>query len=169
MKLDNVYINEQIPFYNVLVVNNEGEKLGFMPISEANEIADEIGLDLVLLSANPEKPVCKLMDYKKFKFDQTKKQKENRKKQKEITSKEIRLSLNIDEHDFNTKVKNAHKFIKQNHSVIVVIRLKGRENVFENKAIEVCSRFFENCNEVAKLTKPISSQNGCISFMMSPL
>lgn len=169
MKQDNTLINDQIKFDTVLVIGVGGEQLGTMSSKEANKIADEADLDLVLVSPNAKVPVCKIMDYNKFKFEQTKKAKAAKKNQKEIVVKEIQLSLNIEDHDFNTKVRNARKFLEQQNRVNVVLRLRGRENVFGDRAFAVANRFFEACEDIGKLSKPISREGNNVAFVMLPL
>ncbi len=169
MKQDSTLVNDQIKFDTVLVIGVEGEQLGTMTSKEANKVADEANLDLVLVSPNAKIPVCKIMDYNKFKFEQAKKAKEAKKKQKEVVVKEIQLSLNIEDHDFNTKVRNARKFLEQENRVNVVLRLRGRENVYGDRAFEVATRFFEACEDIAKLPKPIKREGNNVAFVMFPL
>lgn len=170
MRQENLFlINHQIQLKEVLVIDNDGKQMGVMSSESANEIANGQGLDLVLISPNGKVPVCKLMDYNKFKFEQAKKARLAKKNQKEITTKEIQLSLNIEEHDFKTKVKNARKFLGQKNRVNVVLRLRGRENVFNDRAIAVAERFFDECKDIAKLTKAITYENNNVVFVMSPL
>lgn len=169
MKQNDTLINDQITFETVLVIGENGEQLGVMSSDAANNIADEIGLDLVLVSPNGKTPVCKLMDYNKFKYEQTKKAKDAKKKQKEVVVKEIQLSLNIDEHDFQTKVRNARKFLLQKNRVHVILRLKGRENVFVERAFDVANRFFDACNDIAQLPKPINKEGNNVAFIMFPI
>lgn len=169
MKQENTLINDQIKFDAVLVIGVNGEQLGTMSSKEANKIADEADLDLVLVSPNAKTPVCKIMDYNKFKFEQTKKAKAAKKNQKEVVVKEIQLSLNIEDHDFNTKVRNARKFLEQQNRVNVVLRLRGRENVYGDRAFALATRFFEACEDIAKLNKPIAREGNNVAFIMFPL
>ena len=169
MKQDNTLINDQIKFDTVLVIGVNGEQLGNMSSKEANNVADEANLDLVLVSPNAKTPVCKIMDYNKFKFEQTKRAKAAKKNQKEVVVKEIQLSLNIEDHDFNTKVRNARKFLEQQNRVNVVLRLRGRENAFGDRAFAVANRFFEACEDIAKLSKPIAREGNNVAFVMFPL
>ena len=120
-------INEDIRDREVRVVTDGGEQLGIMSAKEALKKAEERNLDLVKISPNAKPPVCKIMDYGKYRFEQSKREKENRKNQRVIEIKEIRLSLNIDTHDFETKVNHAHKFLKAGNKVKVSIRFRGRE------------------------------------------
>jgi len=120
-------INEEIRDKEVRLVGPEGEQLGIFPLADATRIATERNLDLVKIAPQAKPPVCKVMDYGKFRFEQAKREKEARKNQKIIELKEIRLSLNIDTHDFNTKLKNAIKFLQAGNKVKVSIRFRGRE------------------------------------------
>ena len=137
-KNNDLLCNEQIKNSQVLVIGPNGEQLGIKDIKDALTLANYAGFDLVLISPNAKPQVCKIMDYNKFKFEQTKKAKAAKKNQKEIVVKEIQLSLNIEDHDFNTKVRNARKFLEQQNPVNVALRLRGRENVFGDRAFAGC-------------------------------
>ena len=141
-------INEDIRDREVRVVTDGGEQLGIMSAKEALRKAEERNLDLVKIYPNAKPPVCKIMDYGKYRFEQSKREKENRKNQRVIEIKEIRLSLNIDTHDFETKVNHAHKFLKAGNKVTFSIRCRGREmahpqigEVSMNRAAEACEEF----------------------------
>ena len=136
-------VNDQIEFSKVQVVNSNGEKVGLLPIKKAIELAEEEGLDLVLVSPNPSNPVCKILDYSKYKFEMNKKAKESKKKQKVIEIKEVRLSPNIDKHDLETKAKNASKFIDAGNKVKVTMRFRGRELNFIEQGKEIMNSFKE--------------------------
>lgn len=120
-------INEQIRAKEVQVIDNEGNKIGPIPIHEALDMAYDKKLDLVLVAPNAQPQVCKLMNYGKYKFEQAKREKEAKKKQKTFEVKEIRITPNIEEHDFAFKVKNAKKFIEEGNKVKVTVRFRGRE------------------------------------------
>ena len=120
-------INEEIRDSEIRLISATGEQLGIMSAAQAQHIADEQGLDLVKISPQAKPPVCKLMDYGKFRFEQGKREKEARKNQHIVETKEIRLSLNIDTHDFETKLNHAKKFIAGGNKVKVSIRFRGRE------------------------------------------
>ena len=120
-------INEKIREKEVRVVTEAGEQLGIMPIAEARAKAEEAGVDLVMIAPNAKPPVCRIIDYGKFKYEQTRKEKEARKKQKTIEIKEIRMSPNIDKNDLNTKVSAARKFLQKGDRVKVTLRFRGRE------------------------------------------
>ena len=134
-------VNEEIEFSKVQVVDSNGQKIGLMPTEKAIELAEEEGLDLVLVSPNPANPVCKILDYSKYKFEMNKKAKESKKKQKVIEVKEVRLSPNIDKHDLEVKAKNTNKFIDAGNKVKVTMRVRGRELNFIEQVKEIMSNF----------------------------
>lgn len=136
-------INEEIRFSQVNVISDDGEKLGKMPTKEAIELAYNKGIDLVLVSPNQDNPVCKMLDYSKYKFEMAKKAKEAKKKQKVIEIKEVRLSPNIDKHDLEVKAKNANKFLEAGNKVKVSMRFRGRELNFINQGKEIMDSFNE--------------------------
>ena len=146
-------INEQIRFREVQVIDNEGNKLGKMSTHDAINLAMEKNLDLVLVSSNPENPVCKLMDYGKYKFEQAKREKESKKKQKTFELKELRVTPNIEEHDFNFKVKNAKKFLADGNKVKITVRFRGRELNYVKLGEQVLNKFAEELSEEATLEK----------------
>ena len=134
-------INEEIRDKEVRLIGDDGEQLGILPIQQAQDIAVEKGMDLVKIAPQAKPPVCKIMDYGKFRFEQQKREKEARKNQKIVDIKEIRLSLNIDTNDFNTKVAQAAKFLAKGDKVKVSIRFRGREMAHTNLGLEVHKRF----------------------------
>jgi translation initiation factor IF-3 len=136
-------INEEIRDKEVRLVGPGGEQLGIMSLSDAMRIATEKNLDLVRIAPQATPPVCRVMDYGKHKFEQAKREKEARKNQKVIELKEIRLSLNIDTHDFNTKLKNALKFLDAGNKLKVSIRFRGREMAHPEIGTELMKRFVE--------------------------
>lgn len=137
------------------MIGQNGDQLGIKTRQEALEIATKANLDLVLVAANAKPPVCRIMDYGKFRFEQQKKEKEARKNQKIISLKEVRLSPTIDEHDFNTKLRNAIKFLEKGDKVKASIRFKGRAITHKEIGQRVLDRFSEACAEVATVeTKP---------------
>lgn len=140
-------VNENIEFSKVQVVDSNGQKIGLMPTDKAIELAREEGLDLVLVSPNPSNPVCKILDYSKYKFEMNKKAKESKKKQKVIEVKEVRISPNIDRHDLEVKAKNANKFIDAGNKVKVTMRFRGRELNFVEQGKEIMSTFRELITE----------------------
>lgn len=126
-------INEQIRDKEVRVVGADGEQLGILPIKEAQRLANEKSMDLVKVAPQAKPPVCKIMDYGKYRFDAAKKEKEARKKQKTISVKEVRLSASIEKHDFETKMRNAEKFLKAGDKVKISVVFRGREMMHTHK------------------------------------
>ena len=139
-------INRQIKAKEVQLIGEDGEKFGVIPFEEAIEKAEEKGLDLVLVSPNANPMVCKIMNYGKYKFEQAKKEKEAKKKQKVLEVKEIRVTPNIEEHDFGFKAKNIRKFLEDGNKVRITVRFRGRE-VNNSKAGEVVLEKFINALE----------------------
>ena len=125
--ISDLMINEQIRDREVRLIGQDGEQLGIMSAREAQKIALEAELDLVKIAPTAKPPVCKIIDYGKYKYEQTRKEKEAKKKQKTVDVKEVRLSPNIDTNDLNTKVNNAKKFIQKGNKVKVTLRFRGRE------------------------------------------
>ena len=146
-------INRQIKAREVQLIGENGEKLGVISFNEALEKAEEKNLDLVLVEQNPTPVVCKIMNYGKYKFEQAKKEKEAKKKQKVLEVKEIRVTPNIEEHDFGFKSKNARKFLQDGNKVKITVRFRGRE-VNNSKAGEmVLNKFIENLEDVSIVEK----------------
>ena len=132
--ISDLFINEQIRDREVRVIGENGEQLGVMPTRDAMKLAEEAGVDLVKIAPTAKPPVCKIVDYGKFKYEQTRKEKEARKKQKTVEIKEIRLSPNIDTNDLNTKVNAARKFITKGDRVKITLRFRGREMAHMNNS-----------------------------------
>ena len=149
-KVDNL-VNDAIEFETVLVISEAGEQLGEMSRNAALDLADERGLDLVCVAPNAKMPVCKIMDYSKFRYDQMKKAKEAKKNQKVISVKEIRLSPTIDVGDFNTKQRAAKKFLMDGDKVKVSCRFRGRMIEHAENTIPLFTKFAEGLAEVGKL------------------
>ncbi len=149
-------INEQIRAKEVQLIDDQGEKRGTVSLNEALDIAYERKLDLVLVAPNAEPPVCKIMNYGKYKFEQAKKEKEARKKQKTFEVKEIRITPNIEQHDFEFKAKNARKFIEDGNKVKIAVRFRGRELNYVKLGEEVLNKFIEDLSDVsAPEKKPV--------------
>lgn len=142
-------INEQIRASKVQIIDDEGKKVGPISLDEALEMAYDKKLDLVLVAPNAEVPVCKLMNYGKYKFEQTKREKEAKKKQKVLETKEIRITPNIEEHDFGFKTKNARKFIEDGNKVRVTVRFRGRELNYVKLGEDTLNKFIEELSDVA--------------------
>ena len=150
-KSNDLLCNEQIRVPQVLVIGPNGEQMGVKPIGDAQTIASYAGLDLVLISPNANPAVCKIMDYNKYKYERAKKAKEAKKKQQanNVELKEYRLSPDIDIGDFNTKLKNASKYLVKGHKVKLSIRFKGRQMLHTDRGADVMNRFAEACKEIA--------------------
>ena len=146
-------INGQIRAREVQLIGDEGEKLGVVSLKEALEIAEEKKLDLVLVAPNAEPPVCKIMNYGKYKFEQAKKEKEARKKQKVLETKEIRVTPNIEQHDFEFKSKNARKFLEDGNKVKITVKFRGRELNYVKLGEEALNKFVEDLSDIASLEK----------------
>ena len=146
-------INEQIRFREVQVIDEQGNKLEKMPLEKALDFAESKNLDLVLVSSNKDNPVCKLMNYGKYKFEQSKREKESKKKQKNFELKEIRVTPNIEEHDFNFKAKNARKFLQDGNKVKITVRFRGRELNYVKLGEEVLNKFIEELSEDSSVEK----------------
>ncbi len=142
-------INEQIRANEVQVIDEKGEKLGVLSLHEALDIAYERKLDLVLVAPNNNPKVCKIMNYGKYKFEQAKKEKEARKKQKTFEIKEIRITPNIDKHDFDFKAKNAKKFLEDGNKVKITVRFRGRELNYVKQGETVLNQFIEVLSDIA--------------------
>ncbi len=147
-------INEQIRDREVRLIGEDGEQKGIMSAKDAMKLAREANLDLVKISPNAKPPVCKIIDYGKYKYEQARKEKEAKKKQKVTDVKEIRLSPNIDQNDLNTKANQARKFISKGDKVKVVLRFRGREMAHMGTNKQILDTFFEKLEDVAIIEKP---------------
>ncbi|MGM8215564.1 translation initiation factor IF-3 [Bacillaceae bacterium W0354] len=160
-----INVNEGIRAKELRLIDVNGDQLGIKSRQEALEIAERANLDLVLVAPNAKPPVARIMDYGKYRFEQQKKEKEQRKKQKVINIKEVRLTPTIETHDFNTKLRNAHKFLNKGDKVKVSVRFRGRAITHKELGQQVLERFATECNEVASVeTKP--KMEGRNMFMM---
>ena len=160
-------LNEEIRFSEVQVISEDGQKLGVMKTKDSIELAYEKGLDLVLVSPNENNPVCKILDYSKFKFEMIKKAKEAKKKQKIAEIKEVRLSPNIDKHDLEVKAKNASKFISSGDKVKVSMRFRGRELNFVEQGKEIMNGFVDMVGE-CQIDKPAKVEGKNLVMFLSP-
>ena len=161
-------INEEIRDKEVRVIDSDGTMLGIMSIDKAMDLANERKLDLVNISPNAKPAVCKILDYGKYRFEMQKKEKEAKKNQKVIELKEIRLSLNIDTNDFNTKVNQAAKFLQQGHKVKVSIRFRGREMAHTSLGIDVEQRFAQALEGKAVVDKQPKLEGRSMMMFLSP-
>ena len=151
--ISELFINEQIRDKEVRVIGENGEQLGVMPSREALRLAEEAGLDLVKIAPTAKPPVCKIVDYGKFRYEQARKEKEARKKQKIIEIKEIRLSPNIDTNDLNTKMNAARKFISKGDKVKITLRFRGREMAHMANSKHILDDFAEALSDIASIEK----------------
>ncbi len=161
-------INEEIRDKEIRVISNEGEQLGIMSASEALKLAESKNLDLVKIAPAAKPPVCKIMDYGKFRFEKAKKEKEAKKNQKIIEIKEIRLSLNIDTHDFETKINHARKFIASGNKVKVSIRFRGREMAHSDLGLSTMQRCAEAMADCASVEKPAKLEGRQMLMFLAP-
>ena len=146
-------INGQIRAKEVQLISETGEKLGMVPLSRALDLAGEEKLDLVLVSPNSQIPVCKIMNYGKYKFEQSKKEKEAKKKQKVQETKELRITPNIEEHDFGFKAKNARKFLEDGNKVKITVRFRGRELNNVKMGEDVLNQFISELEDISVVEK----------------
>ena len=147
-------INEQIRDREVLLIGEHGEKLGIMSAKEAYKLALEADLDLVKIAPTAKPPVCKIIDYGKYRYELVRKEKEAKKKQKVIEIKEVRLSPNIDTNDLNTKTSAARKFLERGNKVKVTLRFRGREMAHMNQSKYILDEFAESLSDIAVIDKP---------------
>ena len=161
-------INEEIRDKEVRLVSADGEQLGIMTAQEALSKAEEANLDLVKISPNAVPPVCKLMDYGKFKFEQTKREKEAKKNQRVVEIKEVRMSPGIDVNDFNVKLRNAQKFLADGNRVKVSVRFRGREMAHTDIGRKLLDKFAEQCAEIANVDKGAKLEGRNMSMFLSP-
>jgi len=160
-------INEEIRDRQVRLVSASGEQLGIMSADEALAKAEEVSLDLVKISPNANPPVCKLMDYGKFKFEQTKREKEAKKNQHVVEIKEIRMSPSIDVNDFNVKLRNALKFLSEGDRVKVTVRFRGREMAHTEIGRDLLLKFAAQCAEAASMDKEPKLDGRHMSIFLS--
>ena len=166
--INDLMINEEIRDREVRVVDQNGEQLGVMSGRDALALAEERQLDLVKIAPQARPPVCKLMDYGKYRFEQSKKEREFRKNQKVITVKEVRLSATIEDHDVDVKFKNAVKFLKEGNKVKVTIRFRGRQITHSEIGRQVMTEFAERIKEYGTVDKPPQIEGRNMSMFISP-
>ncbi len=167
-KKDGPRVNEAIQSSSVRVVGAEGELLGVMSLDQALEQADAAGLDLVEVSPNAEPPVCKILDYGKFKYQAQKKANEARKKQKVMDVKEIKMRPGIDQHDYETKMKAVHKFLDEGDKVKVTIRFRGREFLHQQLGLQVLFKVRDEVEEKAKVEAIPKMEGRQMVMVLSP-
>ncbi len=161
-------INEEIRDREVRLIDEKGEQMGIVTNQAAQALAEERGLDLVKIAPQATPPVCKLMDYGKYRFELTKREKEQRKNQKIVELKEVRLSATIDLHDMEVKAKNCIKFLQNGDKVKVSIRFRGRQATHGEIGLEVMSTFFELVKEVAVIDRPAKQEGRNMYMILNP-
>ncbi len=164
-------INRQIRASQVLVIGPHGEQMGVKNLEDALTLAEYAGFDLVLISPNANPPVCKIMDYNKYKYEKNKKQKEAQKKQREnnLEMKEFRLSPVIDVHDFNTKLKNVSKYLEKGHKIKVTIRFKGRQMAHTEIGRDVLIKFANELEGKASVEQPPKMDGRSMFMLLAPI
>jgi translation initiation factor IF-3 len=160
-------INEQIRDREVRVISSDGEQLGIMSARDAYKLAQEQDLDLVKVSPNAKPPVCKIIDYGKYRYEMARKEKEAKKKQKTIEMKEIRLSPNIDSNDLNTKMNNARKFLAKGNKVKVTLRFRGREMAHIQSSKHILDGIAKSMEDVATVEKAPKQEGRSISMVLA--
>ena len=160
-------INEQIRDKEVRVIGEDGEQLGIMSSRDAQKLADEAGLDLVKIAPTAKPPVCKIVDYGKYRYEQARREKEAKKKQKTIEIKEIRLSPNIDTNDLNTKVNAAKKFITKGDKVKVTLRFRGREMAHMANSKHILDDFAQALTDIAVVEKPAKVEGRSMTMILA--
>ncbi|PKM52167.1 MAG: translation initiation factor IF-3 [Firmicutes bacterium HGW-Firmicutes-7] len=161
-------INEQIRDREVRLIDEDGNQLGIVSAKDAQKLAREKNLDLVKISPKAIPPVCKIIDYGKFRYEQAKKEKEARKKQNIITLKEVRLSPNIEEHDINTKKKQAEKFLGNGDKVKVSVRFRGREMAHTGVGRKILLEFAKGLEEISDIEKPPKMEGRSMTLFLNP-
>ena len=165
--ISDLMINEQIRDKEVRLIGADGEQLGIMSAKEAYMKATEAGLDLVKIAPKAQPPVCKIVDYGKYKYELTRKEKEAKKKQKTIEVKEVRMSPNIDVNDLNTKVNAARKFLQKGDKVKVSIRFRGREMAHAQDSKPILDEFAEKLTDVAVVDKPAKIEGRFMTMILA--
>ena len=160
-------INEQIRDREVRLIGPDGEQIGVVSSREAQKIADEAGLDLVKIAPNAKPPVCKVIDYGKYRYELARKEKDAKKKQKTVELKEIRLSPNIDTNDLNTKVNQARKFLSKGDKVKVTLRFRGRELAHVNQSKGILDDFAKQLEDIAVVDKPAKFEGRSMIMFLS--
>lgn len=162
-------INEDIKGISVRLISSKGEQLGIVSAEEANAIAEKEGFDLVMISPNAQPPVCRIMDYGKFRYEQLKKLKEQRKNQKIVETKEIQLSMTIDTHDVEIKAKHAVKFLQNGDKVKVSLRMFGRQQAYAARGVEIVKNFANYTKDVATIEKEPKVEGRNIIMFLAPI
>ncbi len=162
-------INEEITVAQVRLVGEDGEQLGIVPIDQARNLSIDKDLDLVMIAPKAEPPVCRIMDYGKFRYEQEKREKEAKKKQQVIETKEIQLSCNIGDHDFQTKLNHAFRFLKEGNKVKVCVRFKGREMRHTELGMDIIMKFAQAASEYAQIDKKPVLEGRNLTLLLVPI
>ena len=165
--MSELMINGKIGDREIRLIGSQGEQIGVMNSKEALRMAREEDLDLVLIAPNANPPVCKIIDYGKYRYEMARKEKEAKKKQKVIEIKEVRLSPNIDENDVNTKAKAARKFLEKGDKVKVSLRFRGREMSHMNQSRHILDDFAEKLSDIAVIDKPAKVEGRSLVMFLS--
>ncbi|MFQ5563218.1 MAG: translation initiation factor IF-3 [Parvularculaceae bacterium] len=161
-------VNQEIRVPQVLLIDHTGEKQGIVPVEKALEVAVEAGLDLVEVSPNTQPPVCKILDYGKYKYQQQKKKAEAKKKQKVVEIKEIKMRPNIDQHDYEVKTRAMKRFFEEGDKVKVTLRFRGREMAHQERGMELLNRVRDDFEEVAKVEQLPKLEGRQMMMVMAP-
>lgn len=161
-------VNREIRVPNVRLIDQNGEQVGVVSLKEALDIAHEAGLDLVEISPTSNPPVCKIIDYGKFRYDQTKREKESKKAQHQIKVKEVKVKPNIDEHDFQTKLRHARDFILKGNKVKVTCMFRGREMAHTDIGRRVVQKFCEGLEDIAMPEAPLKMFGRALNVVLAP-
>ena len=161
-------INEEITAKEIRLISDEGEQLGIVSNAEAMRIAEERGMDIVMIAPGSNPPVCKIMDYGKYRFEQSKREKEAKKNQRVIEVKEIRMSPSIGENDFNVKLRNGQKFLRDGDRLKVTVRFRGREMAHTNLGEQLLKSFAEQCADIATVDKNPKLDGRNMAMFLSP-
>lgn len=161
-------VNDGIRAKEVRLIDVEGEQLGVVPLKEALRLAEERNLDLVNVAPTANPPVCRIMDFGKYRYEQTKREKEARKNQKIISVKEVRLSTNIEENDFQTKLRNARKFLEKGDKVKVTIRFRGRQIAHSELGKDVLMKFYESTKDIAAMERVPKMEGRSMLMILTP-
>lgn len=168
VRINDLMINEEIRDREVRLIDQNGEQMGIMPTRKAMELAEQAGLDLVKIAPQAKPPVCKLMDYGKYRFEQSKKEREIRKNQKVITIKEVRLSAVIADHDFEVRVKQGQKFLQDGDKVKASIRFRGRQIAHSQIGMEVMNAFAERLKDIAVVERKPLIEGRNMAMVLAP-
>lgn len=168
MKEKELIINDNIRAVEVRMLDENGEQMGVMKLNDAKTYAYNRELDLVMIAPGAKPPVCRAMDYGKYRYEQAKKEKEAKKKQQTVEIKEVQLSCRIDDHDFETKANRAQKFLSAGNKVRVCLRFKGREIVYKETGIAMLERFAEYCSDYGCVDKAPKLEGRQLTMFISP-